>query len=178
MAILYRPWGNWGWIYGWCGSTWRSWTLTNVQSHAGPSLPVPATSMQHSSAGGLTPSLPWCQLKMTNKIEKCQTLTPFLFFFALACERIFIKMHSTESRCVIGPENILYGCAPVHLLARILYWHLMSPQMELWVFAPNIAQNLTQKLCSKWLYVALDAFKTGSFWRWTCKTWQKLSEEL
>ena len=58
----------------------------------------------NSSTGGLTPSLLWCQLKMTNKIEKFQTL---LFFFALACEKIFIKMHSTESRCVIGLEKIL-----------------------------------------------------------------------
>ena len=36
-----------------------------------------------------------------------------VFFFALACERIFIKTHSTESRCVIGPENAracLQGC--------------------------------------------------------------------
>ena len=29
-------------------------------------------------------------------------------FFALACERIFIKTQSIESRCAIGPENI--GC--------------------------------------------------------------------
>ena len=96
----------------------------------------------NSSTGSLTPSLLWCQLKMTNKIEKFQTLMPFLFFFAQACERIFIEMHSTESRHVIELEKILYGGAPVHLLARILYWHLMSSQMELWVFAPNMPRIL------------------------------------
>ena len=32
----------------------------------------------------------------------------FVFFFALACERIFIKTHSTEKRFVIRPENILF----------------------------------------------------------------------
>ena len=31
----------------------------------------------------------------------------FVFFFVLACERIFIKADSTESRCVIGLESIL-----------------------------------------------------------------------
>ena len=45
---------------------------------------------------------------MTNKNAKCETVKPFVFFFALACERIFIKMHSTEGRCVIEPENILF----------------------------------------------------------------------
>ena len=50
--------------------------------------------------GGVTLSLPRCHLK---------TLSLFVFIsFALACERIFIKTDSTESRCVIGPENILF----------------------------------------------------------------------
>ena len=44
---------------------------------------------------------------------KCETLIfvcfqsfffLFFFFLALAYERIFIKTHSTESRCVLGPE--------------------------------------------------------------------------
>ena len=35
-------------------------------------------------------------------------LSLFFFFFMLARERIFIKMHSTESRCVTGLENILF----------------------------------------------------------------------
>ena len=32
----------------------------------------------------------------------------FVFFFALAYERIFFKTHSTRSRCVTGSENILF----------------------------------------------------------------------
>ena len=43
-----------------------------------------------------------------------RNLKPFsfyVFFFALARERIFIKMYSIESRCVLGPANILPSCA-------------------------------------------------------------------
>ena len=36
----------------------------------------------------------------------------------MASERIFIKTHSIEGRCVIRPENILFAGAPVHLSAR------------------------------------------------------------
>ena len=32
-------------------------------------------------------------------------LSHLVFFFALACQRIFIQTHSIESKCVIGPEN-------------------------------------------------------------------------
>ena len=55
----------------------------------------------------LTPSLPWCHLKTTNKNAKFKTLQPlnFVFFFALACERIFIKTHTIESRCDMEPET-------------------------------------------------------------------------
>jgi len=37
-----------------------------------------------------------------------ENLGLFVFFFALACERIFIKMHGTESKFVIRPETILF----------------------------------------------------------------------
>ena len=40
--------------------------------------------------------------KTTNESAK---FAPFVW----ARERISIKMHSTESRCVIGPSNILFG---------------------------------------------------------------------
>ena len=40
-----------------------------------------------------------------------------VFLFTLACERIFIKMHSTESRCVIKQENTLFAGASGHLSA-------------------------------------------------------------
>ena len=39
----------------------------------------------------------------------------------MACERIFIKTHSVENRCVIGPENRLFAGASVHLSARRFY---------------------------------------------------------
>ena len=57
----------------------------------------------------LTRSLPWRHLKTTNKSEKSETCKPFCFFFALACERIFIKTRDIEIRCAIGPENILFA---------------------------------------------------------------------
>ena len=47
-----------------------------------------------------------------------------MFFFALACEMVFTKTHSTEGRCEIGPEkennnnHIQFAGASVHLSAR------------------------------------------------------------
>ena len=46
----------------------------------------------------LTPSLPWCHLKTTIKVRNLKALSLFVFFFTLACERIFIKTHSIENR--------------------------------------------------------------------------------
>ena len=60
-------------------------------------------------------------LKTTSKSIKLKTIEPLAFFVALACERIFIKTHSTESRCAIGPENILFAGASMHLSARTFY---------------------------------------------------------
>ena len=59
----------------------------------------------------LTLSLTWRHLKTTNKSTKLEILKPFffIFFFALACERIFIKTCNTEIRFVIGPENVLFA---------------------------------------------------------------------
>jgi len=73
----------------------------------------------HNQLSILTHSLSWCQLKMTNKSAKSQTLKFFVFFFALACESIFVKMHNNESRllqdwkihclqvcqCIFQPRN-------------------------------------------------------------------------
>ena len=44
-------------------------------------------------------------------------------FFSLACEKIFIKSHSIESRCALGPENILFSGSCVHFFspAEILH---------------------------------------------------------
>ena len=44
-----------------------------------------------------------------------------VFIFSLACERIFIKTHSIKRRCAIGPENLLFAGASVHLSARKFY---------------------------------------------------------
>ena len=44
---------------------------------------------------------------INNKFKNLKPVSLFVFFIALACEMIFIKMRSTESRCVIGPENML-----------------------------------------------------------------------
>ena len=60
--------------------------------------------------------------KKDNKSAKFETLDLFfVFLLAQACERNFIRTHSFESRCVIGPENILIAGASVHLSTRKLY---------------------------------------------------------
>ena len=41
--------------------------------------------------------MPWCHLKTTHKSAKFETF--FAFFFAPACERIFIKTKNVENRC-------------------------------------------------------------------------------
>ena len=45
--------------------------------------------------------------KSTRNLEP---VSLFVFFFALARERIFIKTHYIESTLVIGPEHILFAC--------------------------------------------------------------------
>ena len=42
-------------------------------------------------------------------MRNLKPLAFFVFFFALACERIFIETHSIENRCVTGPESILFA---------------------------------------------------------------------
>ena len=76
-----------------------------------------------ATAGTLTPSLPWCHLKTTHHkgAKLFENHQPFLLSLAPACERIFVKMHSTENRCVIRPENILFVRASGHLSARKCY---------------------------------------------------------
>ena len=60
-------------------------------------------------AGALTPSLPQCHLKKNGKNVEFETLP---------CEMVVIKKHSIESRCVRGPENMLFAGVSVHLSAR------------------------------------------------------------
>ena len=56
-------------------------------------------------------------MKTTNKRAKFKILKPFVFFFAFARERIFIKTLTVESRYVTGPENILCAGAGVNFSA-------------------------------------------------------------
>ena len=69
-----------------------------------------------SATGVLTPSLPRCHFKTTSNSAKFENPSVFVFFFLLffacACERIFIKTQSIESRCVIGPENTRLQARP------------------------------------------------------------------
>ena len=69
----------------------------------------------------LTLTLSWYHLKTTNKTAKCETLKHFCLFFALECETTFIKTHTIENGCVIGPENTPYAGASEHLSARKFY---------------------------------------------------------
>ena len=72
-------------------------------------------------AASLTPSLPWCHLKMAKKARSLKPLTLFVFSFAPVCKKIFIKTHSIESRWVKGPENVLFKGGSVSLSAQIVY---------------------------------------------------------
>ena len=65
---------------------------------------VDITSCRIQTHRLLTPSLPWCNLKMAKAMRNLKPFSLFLFFFASVCERIFIKTHSIESRWVKGPE--------------------------------------------------------------------------
>ena len=58
----------------------------------------------------LTPSLPWCHFKTTNKSTKFETLNCFClkFFLALACGKIFIKTRSIQSRCYRTGKYTVY----------------------------------------------------------------------
>ena len=62
-------------------------------------LPLVVTAINPFTAG--------CHLKTTNKSAKFEILTLLNYFFALACERIFIKTHNIEIRFVIELQNIL-----------------------------------------------------------------------
>ena len=69
----------------------------------------------------LTPSLPWCHLKTTHESAQFETFKPFCFLFGAGRWKDFHTTHSTESRCVIGPENTLFAGVCMHLSARKFY---------------------------------------------------------
>ena len=93
------------------------------------SVYTPSTLRSSSDAktlvqdGNLTPSLPLCNLKMTNKSAKLENIHPYCFFvfFSPGCGKIFIKTHSIENRYDIRPENILFAGARVHISGRKFY---------------------------------------------------------
>ena len=67
----------------------------------------------------LTPSLPWYHL--ANKSANSETLNPFCLLFRIAMWKDFYQNACIESRCVKGPQNILFGCSSVYLSARKFY---------------------------------------------------------
>ena len=56
-------------------------------------------------------------MKTTINRAEFETFQPFVFFFALACERIVIKAHNIEIERVTGPENVLFEGTFLHLSA-------------------------------------------------------------
>ena len=71
--------------------------------------------------GGLTPSLPWCYLKTTNKCAQFETLKLFLSYFLHFHVKGFSSKHIALNRDVTGAENVLSAGASVHLSAWKLY---------------------------------------------------------
>ena len=69
----------------------------------------------------LTPSLPWCHLKMTTKSVKFESFKTFCFYFShrhvkgLSSQRVALKVD------VIGPENIQFAGMSLHLSAQKFY---------------------------------------------------------
>ena len=62
------------------------------------------------------------------KVQNLKPLSLFVFFFAMTCERIFTKTDIIESRCVTGPENILFAGASVHLSEILQAWAVKGLQ--------------------------------------------------
>ena len=55
------------------------------------------------------------------RVRNLKLFSHFVFLSALVCDKIFIKTDSTESGCVIGPENILFTGDSVRLSAHRSY---------------------------------------------------------
>ena len=74
-------------------------------------------------------------------MRNLKPLSLCVFFFALACERIFIKMHSIESRCVQDRKTIVY-C--LHARPCIFHW------------APEILPARALKGLNPWTRLQVD----------------------
>ena len=70
-------------------------------------------SMRHDERNEDTAYSQKQQGKDTNMVKSLNFFFLSVFFFALTCERISIKMHSIKSRFVIGLENVLFAGASV-----------------------------------------------------------------
>ena len=66
------------------------------------------------------------------KVRNSKPFSLFVFFFASACERIFIKTHTIESRCDTEPGNRLFAGCPC-------------------TFSPDILQAGTVKGLNPWI---------------------------
>jgi len=53
-----------------------------------------------------------------------------------------MKTENIESRCVIGPENILFVGASVHLSARMFYRVWQAKPITRCLHCPSLSQNL------------------------------------
>ena len=92
------------------------------------------------------------------KVQNLKPLSPFVFFLALTCQKIFIQTLSIESRRVIGPENRLFvGTAAsfstecvqapaVKGLNESITLAGHGPQTELQLISPSVKKrNIKQK---------------------------------
>ena len=94
------------------------------------------------------------------KVRNLNPLRLFLFFFALAYEKIFIKTHSTENIFVIRPETILFWGASVHLSARRFFrlgqWRGYISRLDLlWTVSNLVFFTLNQTGRLSWLAWAI-----------------------
>ena len=106
--------------------SWRelTWVLCSVMSFRTPSIDNGLQELDcllTVEAMTLTPSVRDVTWKRPLKVRNLKPLNLCVIFFTLACERIFIKTHRIESRCVIGPEHLLFAGASLHLSARKFY---------------------------------------------------------
>ena len=93
-------------------------TLSTCIAHANPSCQTPEENLPRVRINPFTATMSHENDQEKCEIEACQS---FVFFFALACERSFIKTSRIESRRVKGPQNVLFVGASVHLSDRKFY---------------------------------------------------------
>ena len=122
------PWGNFGSPYlgqQGCGSRKSSATLS---PSACVVFPCVQTVVGQPLLGTVNPFTARMSFqKRPIALRNLKPLRLFVFFFALACERIFLKTHSTESRCVSTGKytvcrRVLASFSPGILQAGAVKW--------------------------------------------------------